>query len=143
METNVQGKAGVRKVIKRGLHGLYVSLPKTMKIDGRSKFGKAILQLRTSLTADLGSDISTQESLIVDRVVFKVLRLCSFEAFILKDEGGTETEKQGREYLAMANSLRLDLQALGLERREQKIEDLQSYLNKNYPQVEEENEKAG
>jgi len=132
MEMNEEGKPQGKKIIPRGIHGLYVSLPKRMKIDGRSKFGKAIRQLRNSLIDDLGGDVSTQESLICDRVVFKVLRLCSFEAFILKSQG-METEKQSREYLAMSNSLRLDLQALGLQRREREIEDLKTYLAQNYP----------
>lgn len=135
MEMNEEGKPQGKKIIPRGIHGLYVSLPKRMKIDGRSKFGKAIRQLRNSLIDDLGAEISTQESLIVDRAVFKVLRLCSFESHILKSQG-METEKQSREYLAMANSLRLDLQALGLQRRGGEIENLETYLAKNYPGLE-------
>lgn len=115
------------RTIPRGRHGLYVSLPRRMKLDGRSRFGKAVTQLRKSLISDLGGDLSTQESLIVDRVVFKVLRLCSFEAHILKSQG-MESERQSREYLAMSNSLRLDLMALGLERRMKDITPLKETL---------------
>ncbi len=112
---------------RRGKHGLYLSLPKGLKTDGRTRIGKAILQLRRSLIADLGGDVSTQETLLLDRVIFKVLRLCSFEVYLLKsnDDG---TPKQSREYLAMSNSLRLDLQALGLERRMQDVTPLKDRL---------------
>lgn len=127
MEMNVQNKPKGRKIIPRGIHGLYVSLPKRMKIDGRSKFGKAIRQLRSSLIDDLGGEVSTQESLLVDRIVFKVLRLCSFEAYILKSQG-METERQSREYLTMSNSLRLDLCAVGLGKRERDITPLSERL---------------
>lgn len=124
---NTITKDADKRVIPRGRHGLYVSLPKRMKLDGRSRFGKAVTQLRKSLISDLGGDPSTQESLIVDRVVFKVLRLCSFESHILKTQG-MESERQSREYLAMSNSLRLDLMAIGLERRERDITPLSQRL---------------
>ncbi len=132
MGENISKKDKGKKVVLRGIHGLYASLPQRMKIDGRSKFGKAILQLKTSLIADLGGEISTQQSLLVDRAVFKVLRLSSFEAFLLKSsQEGTEkdaTEKQAREYLTMSNSLRLDLCALGLNRRMKDITPLSARL---------------
>ncbi len=114
-------KGGVMK----GVHGLYISLPKRLKIDRRSRFGKALTQLRNSLVEDLGGAeaISTQVSLIVDRITFKVLKLCSYEAHVLRgDEAGMKN------YLAMSNSLRLDLMALGLERKMKDITPLSERL---------------
>ncbi len=117
---------------RAGKHGLFRLLPQRMKIDGRTKFGRAVSDLRNSLTTDLGECLSTQKALLVDRIIFKVLKLCSYEAHSLKGD-----DSSMKCYLAMANSLRLDLQSLGLERREMEPEDLKKYLAQNYPGPEE------
>ncbi len=101
---------------RAGKHGLFVTLPRNVKIDKRTRFGRAVSQLRRALIDDLGGDLSTQKNLIVDRIVFKVLKLCSYESHIIDGNGGSNPSGE-KYYLAFANSLRLDLQALGLEKK--------------------------
>ena len=113
--------------------GLYVSVPRKFKLDRRSRFGKAVGQLRTALAADLGGEPSTQQTLLIDRAIFKVIRLSSFEADYLYAETKPENESMMNYYLAMSNSLRHDLMALGLERKAAQIETLGAYVAKNYP----------
>ena len=65
-----------------------------------------------------------QQRILIGRVCFKLLRCHLYEAAFLNGRGKPQEEK----YLALANSLRLDLQALGLERREKRVVDLNAYL---------------
>lgn len=81
--------------------------------------------LRASLTLDLGGDLSTMQAILVDRVVHKTIKCHLYETGILdgNDPGSRD------HYLACTNSLRLDLCALGLERRTNDLTgDLESYL---------------
>ncbi len=81
------------------------------------------------------------KQILIDRVTVKVIRLCHGEAHLLKNPTAADSEKFSREYIALANSLRLDLIALGLERKEPEIESLQSYLAREYGE-EKKNEDA-
>ncbi len=127
-------KDGGKKKVPKGKTGLYVTVPRKHQLDGRSRFAKAVKALRNDLLQDLGGSPSTQERLILDRAIYKTIRLSSFEAASMNDQA---SEKESREYLAMANSLRLDLQSLGLARREAPEEDLKTYISRTYGQPEE------
>lgn len=121
------GKARVsQNAIKHGAHALLTTLNGRRSIDGRSRLGQALKRLRDSLVRDLGGsrldDLSQQEQLLIRRVIAKALFCESIEAWALEQssivgEDGTLLPALGQNYLAMANSLRLDLQALGLERK--------------------------
>ena len=76
------------------------------------------------LTAELGGSPSGQELLLIQRVSFKVLKIHLAELEMLAEKNET---LEGR-YLAWANSLRLDLQALGLQRRAKNIMNLKAYI---------------
>jgi len=108
------------------LHGGYMKL-EGRKLDGRTALSKALNQLRRELTADLGENPSRAQQLIIDRVVFKSARLSFFEQGMLR---GEVPDSANVPYIALANSLRLDLMALGLERKEKKCLDLQGYIKK-------------
>ncbi len=111
-------------------HGLFALLPRKMKIDRRTKFGRAVRDLRLSLEEDMGGDgLSAQRRAILDRVVFKILKLSSYEAQSLKGDDASM-----KSYLAMSNSLRLDLMALGLEKKEPEPESLEEYIRRVYPE---------
>jgi hypothetical protein len=113
------------KIVPKGKTGLYMVIPRKQHLDGRSRFAKAVKVLRDELIKDLGGEPSTQERILINRAIFKVIKLSSFEAASMNDQ---TSEKDSREYLAMANSLRLDLQALGLSRREADITPLSERL---------------
>ena len=58
--------------------------------------------------------------------VYKLARCTLFEAATFAGEDGADEH-----YLAWANSLRLDLQALGLQRRERQVMDLKTYIDES------------
>lgn len=58
---------------------------------------------------------------------FKALRVALFADRMLNDENAL-SEKSDHNLLAWSNSLRLDLMALGLEKRERATLDLAGYL---------------
>lgn len=105
-------------------HGLWVDFRK-VQIDGRTRLGKWMKTLRAALTTDLGSDLSTMEEILLDRVISKVVRCHLYEVGIIsgQDLGSRDF------YLACCNSLRHDLVVLGLERRVKDLTgDLEGYL---------------
>ena len=110
----------------RLLHGGYMRL-QGKKLDGRTTLSKALNQLMRELTADLGENPSRAQQLIIERVVFKSARLGFFEQGMLR---GEVPDSANVPYIALANSLRLDLMALGLQRQEKKYVTLQGYLKK-------------
>jgi hypothetical protein len=104
-------------------HGLWVNFDKR-PVDGRTKLAKYMGLLRASLIKDLGGDPSTMQAVLIDRVVHKVTKCFLYERGVL-----SENNQGSRDlYLALCNSLRLDLCALGLKRRARKIMNLDEYL---------------
>ncbi len=104
-------------------HGAFASLT---NLDQRTQLAKGLRALREDLNNALGGNLSPQESLLVDRCVYKSARIAAWEAYTLNGGEPSETDAH---YLAWANSLRLDLQALGLQRRAAPVESLRDYLD--------------
>jgi hypothetical protein len=90
-----------------------------------SKAARAMRKTRLALVTSLGGDLSPQEEILLDRVLAKNLKCLLAESAMLAGEKPDEAH-----YLALANSLRLDLQALGLKRRLPKDLSLKDYLRK-------------
>lgn len=104
-------------------HGLFIQLGK-VKIDGRTKLGKTIAFLRKEFTNHLGGNLNICERILVDRAISKVIKSQLYELGFLENPD----QKSRDHYLALANSLRLDLQALGIKRRGGEVMDLGQYL---------------
>lgn len=120
------GKEGKKRPNRRTKHGAYSQLLKPSSfdlLDKRTSFGKAVSQLRQALVRDLGGTVSTQQSMLIDRAISKALRCSALEGQLLQ---GKETNLQF--YISLSNSLRLDLLALGLERRQKEVKTLQDIL---------------
>lgn len=107
----------------------------TGRLDMRSEAGQAIKRLQTRLETDLGGadNLSTQERLIVDRIVKKALIVEALESYALSrrtifKRNGELIGCLGRHYLSYTEALRRDLQALGLQRRAKDVPNLQDYL---------------
>ncbi len=99
-------------------------------LDQRTKLARALRSVEAELVSALGGDPSPQEIILVDRAVYKLARITLFEAATVTGEG--RTEETDKIYLAWANSLRLDLQALGLERRQKQVMELGAYVKEVY-----------
>jgi hypothetical protein len=105
-------------------HGAFAQLS-MQGLDGRSKLARAFHSVVNGLTSELGEP-TTQEKLLILQIAFKALKCRLAEEAMLNDanpSSGLETK-----YVCWTNSIRLDLQALGLQRRQKQVLDLKSYI---------------
>lgn len=102
-------------------HGSYLKLARR-RIDGRTALAKQLNALKRELTTDLGGDPSTAQKILIERVSFKVASLHFLE--MAMSEGKVDGIHE--RYISLSNSLRHDLLALGLHRRQK---DYLSYLD--------------
>ncbi len=112
-------------------HGAFAQID-LRKIDLRTREAKNLAAAKDLLIAALGGDPTPQESILIDRVVFKMLRCTLYEMATLQGQTGGGSDHI---YLAWANSLRLDLQALGLSRKTKSVMDLTNYLDTHAAQI--------
>jgi hypothetical protein len=78
-----------------------------------------------SLTEQIGSP-TTAQALLIQSCALKATRLSLLSEQLLA--GNPPSEGSDHHCLAWLNSMRLDLMALGLERRERQILDLHGYM---------------
>jgi hypothetical protein len=103
-------------------HGLWIDF-KAAKIDGRTGLGKAIRLMRAELIRHVGGRPTIAQKILIDRITHKTIKAHLYEMGVLQEDQGSKPH-----YLALVNSLRLDLQALGLKGSGEKILDLNEYL---------------
>lgn len=84
-------------------------------VDRRSKAGRTFKHTVASLVEHIGGDPTPAQALIIQSAALKATRLYLLSERFL--DGADLGEKSDHHALAWLNSLRLDLQALGLERR--------------------------
>ena len=95
-------------------------------IDKRTKLGRSIKALRRELREYVGEP-SIGSEILIQRIIFKVIKLAQYEMVSLVNAYTDEAQH----YLPMANSLRLDIQALQkMAGNKSKTPDLSRYLNK-------------
>ena len=125
-------KTGTKKTGKKGAQYGNINALKSgafsdlfaRNLDKRTRLAKWHRAVRTELGAAMGGDVSPQQQILIDRIVYKLLRCTLFEMSALTGESSSSDHH----YLAWANSLRLDLKALGLDRRSVEAGDLRAYL---------------
>lgn len=93
------------------------------KLDGRCTTARAIKRLRQDLLNDLGPDVTAAQRVLVDRVTYKAINSHFFEHAIASGQS-----KDWSSYLTLTNSIRADLLALGLERKEREYITLTEYI---------------
>ena len=93
--------------------------------DRRTRAGRVMRTVTEELMAHLG-DASAPQRLLVQSAALKSVRLALLTDLLL--DGTNISEGSDHHALAWLNSLRLDLQALGLERREKATIDLATYM---------------
>ena len=104
-------------------HGLWIA-PK--RIDGRLRISKAMAEARGSLITALGGDVSPQEEILIDRSVFLLYKVMTFESQMLKND--TTMPSVHEHYLGWVNTLRKILETLGLKRIPKEL-DLEKLLD--------------
>jgi len=105
-------------------------------IDKRTATGKALAKWRHDLIQDLGGDVSTQQSTIVDLAVKSKLLLDSIDVWLLTQETLVNRRKKSlipvvKERQSLADGLAKYLSMLGLERRSKQV-TLQDYIASKY-----------
>ena len=120
----VEDTKAVSRAVK---HRLYAKIDLNA-IDGRTHVGKAITALKKELRDYIGEPTPGSE-LLIQRITYKAIKLSLYEVSCLTDLKPEESDH----YLPMANSLRLDLAALGHMAGQARAPDLRDYLATNYP----------
>jgi len=132
-------KTGQIQEVKAPMTGLFVAFRKG-KLDGRTRLGKTARFLEKSLIEHCGGSerVSIPQKLLIDRIVWKAIRCKLYELTFFQD---LHQESSRDHYLALANSLRLDLQSLGLKGKFDRVLSLEEYLKrKGYEAEENDNE---
>ncbi len=109
-------------------HGLWIGPKSITQMDGRKTLVKCFKQVKRELVTALGGDISPQQQIIIERAVFKLYRCVVFEQLSLDNKVSGIDEI----YLAWSNSLRRDLETLGLKRIPKDLNTLQDYVKQKY-----------
>lgn len=110
-------------------HGLYTKI-QIKRVDGRTKLGKYVQELRKRFTEDLGGQetLSIQQQTLVDDVLIpQLLQIKSYNTRTFDPEFETSFET-AKYFVALCNSARLTLCALGLQKKEPEPLDLKKYL---------------
>jgi len=117
------GKGGKRQII----HGGYSFLTKGELPENRTHVLRYLMAVREGLVRDLGpteNDLSTAQIVLIDRVTTKLGVIRCVEEHIRENSvmaGRDLAPSLKASYLAYNNSLRLDLQALGVEKKQEAI----------------------
>ncbi len=113
-------------------------------LDGRTRLAKALNHLRQDLVQTIGGDPSPQQSILIERIIRKVLVLDTIDRHV-EEQGlftgdGTLIPVLQKAYLGWSNSVRRDLEVLGLRRQVKEITstDLDRYLNQRAKDGEDE-----
>ena len=96
-------------------------------IDHRTRAGRVLKGVHAELVAHIG-DPTPGQRLLIQAAALKATRLALLSERLLRDE--TLSEGSDNHALAWLNSMRLDLQALGLERKAVRTITLADYVAK-------------
>ena len=112
------------------IHGCYRSLT---NLDGRTRESRILGEVEAELATAMGGDPSPQQVILIQRIAVKSLRCFLSEVEILKcNSDGQKRERLERDYLSWSNSLRADLQLLGMGRIARPVRGLQEYMEETY-----------
>ncbi len=131
------GPPGNKNAMKHGLHSMKRTIKElgTRAIDGRSKVGRALMEWRAEIIADLGGPeaVTTAQEQVIELAVRTKLMLDSIDAYVL--ENGRLVNKKKRclfpvvkERQQLADGLARYLNLIGLERRSKPVQSLTQYL---------------
>jgi len=115
--------AGQKKRTLKIKHGIWADL-KGLHVDRRTRLGKWMDHLRSALIHHCGNEPSVAESILIEQIVIKTLKVHLYHVGLFHNKSFGSKDHA----LAIQNSIRLDLMALGLKRRPGKVLDLESYL---------------
>ncbi len=106
-------------------HGAYRQLS---LLDQRTREARILSRLEGMLVSALGGDPSPQQILLIKRACVKAFRCSLLEREIIVNNGQVAPRIE-EDYLKWSRELRLDLQAIGLEKRIKRVIDLKDYIS--------------
>ena len=112
--------------------------------ENRRYIAKWLTEIREGLIADLGpleKDLTTAQRVITGRIISKLGIIRCIEEHIRETSvmvGNELASSLQASYLAYNNSIRLDLMALGIDKRQAETLDLQAYVKERYGKGEKE-----
>ena len=134
----MENKPRLSKKLKRGgqkvKHGGYSFLVKGELPGNRKYILRYLSAAREQLIKDLGpteQDLTVAQIIIIDRVVTKLGVIRCIEEHIRETsvmQGHKLAPSLRQSYLAYNNSIRLDLQSLGINKRAEEVMDLETYI---------------
>ncbi len=86
-----------------------------VRLDFRTREGKFARAIQDELVAHIGGQPSAPERILIQVAVTKILRIALMADYVLSQE--SISERDDRQFLCWSNSLRRDLDVLGLTRR--------------------------
>jgi hypothetical protein len=96
-------------------------------IDGRCRIARTVREFAHELSAHVGGNPTPAQRVLIREASVKNAKLGMLVDKILDDEG-IDLDMATRCYLAWSNSLRRDLETLGLQAPEQKLPQLSEFL---------------
>ncbi len=117
-------RAGTK--IRTGI-GPFSSVDRLLSVDRRTRLGKFMHETRKNLLAHVGPEPSVPEQIIIHQIVIKLTRLVMLEKHMLSEKG-LEEDGDRHQWAAWSNSLRRDLEALGISGKRAEVPDLRSYI---------------
>ena len=111
--------------IRTGI-GPFSSVDRLLSVDRRTRLGKFMHETRESLLDHVGPNPSVPQQIIVHQAVIKLTRLILIEGHILSHEGMEQGDRH--QWVAWSNSLRRDLESLGIASKRSGPPDLQTYI---------------
>ena len=138
MSENRTKKKGKSKRGRPSKHGGYSLLVKGELPENRKYIRRYLTSVREGLIQDLGPtevDLTTAQIVLIDRVVTKLGVIRCIEEYIRENTvmtGDRLSTSLRESYLAYNNSIRLDLQALGIDKKQSETLDLHEYIEDKY-----------
>lgn len=138
MDENTLKKKGKPRRGRPPKHGGYSLLIKGELPENRKHISRYLTEVRENLIRDLGpteNDLTAAQIIIIDRIVTKLGVIRCIEEHTRENSvmvGNDLAPALKASYLAYNNSIRLDLQALGIDKRVDEALDLQTYVKEKY-----------
>ena len=119
--TMVPGMAKIREPV-----GGHSSVERLLKVDGRTRTGKLMRDIRLALVDHVGGHANAAQQILIHAATIKIMRCILIERRVLSEQSLAEGDKH--QYLAWSNSLRRDLEALGIMGSKGVAPDLHTYI---------------
>jgi len=118
-----------KRIQSRRKTGIWMTLDEH-KLNKHGRIWLTMKQTKKQLDAHCGGSPSLPEQILIQRICMKTIRCFLYEMGVVSDLSSTPGSRD--HYLALCNSLRLDLVAIGMKPKAGKVPSLESYIKENY-----------